>query len=99
MASRQHKRLGSADWQALVALQATSGLSVAAFCAREKLGVASFYQWRTRLRGGAVKVPPKRTIEPGSGAFVDLGPVAIGGSRLELRLDLGGGVVLQLSRG
>lgn len=99
MASRQRKRLGAAGWQALVARQDTSGLSVAAFCAREKLSAASFYQWRTRLRGGAGETPPMGASEAGSGAFVDLGALAMGAGRLELRIDLGGGVVLQLSRG
>lgn len=99
MATSKRKRLGSEEWQASVARQAASGLSVAAFCAREKLSAASFYQWRTRLRGGAVETPPKTTSEHRAGAFVDLGPLAMGAGRLELRLDLGGGVLLQLSRG
>lgn len=79
------------DWQAMVARQAGSGLSVAAFCARERLSAASFYQWRSRLRRDAVPAAAPA-------AFVDLGSLSPGG-RLELRIDLGGGVVLQLARG
>ena len=85
-------RRKAADWQAVVARQAASDLSVAAFCARERLSAASFYQWRSRLARDAA---PAR---PPPAAFVDLGTLSPGG-RLELRIDLGGGVVLQLARG
>lgn len=99
MATSKRKRLGSADWRARVAQQAASGLSAAAFCARHGLHAASFYQWRTRLRADAVGSPPREAHADPGGAFVDLGTLAMGASRLELRLDLGGGLLLQLSRG
>ena len=36
-------------WRALVERQEKSGLSVSAFCEREKIPQATFYQWRKRL--------------------------------------------------
>jgi hypothetical protein len=66
-------------------------LSVAAFCTRERVSAASFYQWRARLARTTAAAPSPA-------AFVDLGTLA-GSGRLELRMSLGGGVVLQLARG
>ena len=95
----KRKRLGSAGWQALVVRQVASGLSVAAFCARERVSAASFYQWRARLRADGESGSATPVREDAADAFVDLGALALGGGRLALRLDLGGGVLLQLSRG
>ena len=95
----KRKRLDCEGWRVLVARQAASGLSVAAFCTREGLSAASFYQWRTRLRGAAGAAARKVAGEPPAHAFVDLGPLTMGAGRVELRIDLGGGVVLQLSHG
>jgi putative transposase len=82
----------AASWSALLTKHSQSGLSIAAFCARERLNPASFYQWRSRLtRVASASAGP-------SEAFVDLG--ALGGEgRFQLRLDLGGGLVLHLARG
>ena len=88
-------RRSAESWQALLDKQAESGLSVSAFCARERLSVASFYQWRSRLNRRASSAPSAVERE---GAFVDLGALS-GGGRLELRIDLGGGMVLHLARG
>lgn len=82
-------------WQALLDKQAQSGLSVSAFCTREQLSVASFYQWRSRLNRRPSSAPSAVGRE---GAFVDLGALS-GNARLELRIDLGGGMVLHLARG
>jgi hypothetical protein len=74
---------------------------VAAYCERQRISRASFHRWRAQpaaavmrdAGGESVGVAPART------AFVDLGALREHGSRLELRLDLGGGVVLQIARG
>ncbi len=93
--SNRRVRRNSEEWRELVARQMESGLSVAAFCEREGLSAVSFYQWRSRQSGPT----PGPTSAPSSGgAFVDLGGLG-GGGRLELRIDLGGGLVLQLARG
>jgi len=56
MAGKRVRR-SAESWRVLVAKQLESGLSVAAFCARERLSAANFYQWRTRLGSGAVQAP------------------------------------------
>jgi hypothetical protein len=77
-------------------------LTVQAFCRREGIGVWSLYRWRSRLgtvvKGEeAVEAPPARG-KPPSG-FIDLGALGSSSSRFEVRLDLGGVVLLQLVRG
>lgn len=88
--------------RSLVDGQATSGLSVAAYCARESIKVSSFRRWRRRFSGAAAVMRPvwpaasERNLTP---RFVDLGTLSDGGSRLELRLELGRGMVLHLTCG
>lgn len=103
MAKQARKRLCATRWRELLALQARSGLSVSAFCAREGVSAASFYQWRSRLGASdrkSIALPAVVPTSPAgtSSAFVDLGTLGSGG-RFELRLELGGGLVLQLARG
>lgn len=43
------ERFGRARWSAWVSEQAAGDESVAEFCRRRKLSVASFYQWRRKL--------------------------------------------------
>jgi hypothetical protein len=74
-------------------------LSVEAFCRREAISAASFYRWRgllsdkgTRGDGGNHDTAP---------AFVDLGLLKSGTSarsRIDLKLDLGDGLILHLVR-
>jgi len=96
MAGKACRRRSAADWRRVLAQQVGSGLSVAAFCARERLSAASFYQWRSRLRE---EPPGEQPTEPAvRGAFVDLGALG-SSSRLELRIELGGVLVVQVARG
>ena len=82
----------------MVVLFEGSGLPVRRFCLREGLSVSSFQRWRARYRARpAPAVLPQRAVAPSS--FVDLGALGAGRERFELRLDLGGGIVLQLARG
>lgn len=107
MLASNKRRRSSEEWRAVFARQASSGLSVQAFCARESINTSSFYRWRglcvdTPVPGecgvtGAEMVrvqPPLRT----HAEFVDLGSLGTRRS-LELRLDLGDGVLLTLVRG
>ena len=93
-------RRTSEVWHKLIDAQAASDLPVVAFCARERIAPASFYRWRrglqARVCGGTASRAPVAVVN--ESGFVDLGALAQGG-RVELRLDLGRGVVLQLSRG
>jgi putative transposase len=84
----------------VVAGYAGSGLTMPAYCSREGISEASFYRWRRVLggRGQHTAVPAVTpVIMPND--FVDLGTLAQPSARLELRLDLGGGLVLQIARG
>lgn len=95
-------------WRALVAAFESSGLSMPGFCQREGIAESSFYAWRARLRSGSRRV---KTRTPGATrGFVQLGVMGSGaaqavelpsgnGSALEIKLDLGAGVVLHLRRG
>jgi putative transposase len=101
---RQIKRRRGADaWRALVAKFGKSGLSVQAFCTQEGISPSTFNWWRWRFNGsGTVQPMARRSDSVVAGEFVDLGGLSAPASqteRLELRLDLGGGLILQLVRG
>ena len=81
-----------ARWRELVGQQSRSGLSVRAFCARERVTESAFYVWRRELR--------LRDMEPKTGrpAFV---PVALPQTRAvegdeHIVIELRGGRVLRL---
>jgi hypothetical protein len=97
------RRRDAHAWGELLKRCASSGLSVSAFCAREEISEASLYRWRSILHaGGSKQEKPRATALSdvhSSAQFVDLGALRSGSSRVELRLDLGGGVWLQLVRG
>jgi transposase-like protein len=101
---RKTKQRRSVDaWRELVARQAQSGLSVAAFCQRESISPCSLYSWRKRLRpvdGTDVRGATVSVVQEPAPEFIDLGPLGerSESSRCEIRLDLGGGVVLHLVR-
>ena len=97
------RRRSVETWGELVARQARSGLSVQAFCRQERLNTWTFYGWRSRLRertatAETAAVGGSTEPEPTAG-FIDLGALGSSSSRCEIRLDLGGGVVLQVVRG
>jgi hypothetical protein len=76
-------------------------LGAAAFCRREAISTASLYRWRT-LYGGQTAERNEGVTSERTAAFVDLGALRLatsGGGRLELKLDLGDGLVLHLVRG
>jgi len=79
-----------------------SGLSALGFCQQEGISVASLNRWRLKFRQEASSPSVKRADVPAATAataeFVDLGALRSCSSRMDLRLDFGGGVVLQLSR-
>lgn len=91
------RRRGAEEWRALLGRYAQQGGDVAGFCQAEGISLGSFYRWRKVLG------EPRDGKGERRGGFIDLGalPTAKGGSgcRLELKLDLGDGLVLQLVRG
>lgn len=91
-------------WHELITRQEKSGQSVQEFCRVEGLNAWTFYGWRSRLVHGAGKRDerparnlPRQVAKPGA-QFIDLGELRESASRCEIRLDLGGGVVLQVVR-
>lgn len=91
------RRRDAQAWREVLARFAQSGLAVVAFCRRERISQASFYRWRT-LFGRPERDSPRAVSTAGAAPdFVDLGTLAPGVG-VELRLDLGGGVLLHLIR-
>ncbi len=96
-----------ARWRERVDEQMRSGLSVADYCHRHGLSVTSFYGWKSRLgKSGKSRVlalsnvaKPSPFIELGSVREVSaLNSVQEPGSCLDVRLDLGLGMVLTITR-
>jgi hypothetical protein len=100
MQAAKRRRLSTGPWREMVAKFEGSGLSVEDFSRQERISAASLQRWRQVKAGDLVAAPRTRSATKlAPGAFVDLGALGPSGSRLELRLEFGGGVVLQLSRG
>jgi hypothetical protein len=78
-------------------------LTVDGFCRREGIAIASFYRWRAVLglagASGKAEQPVARALPRSAPGFVDLGAVRVSGSRVELHLELGDGIRVQLVRG
>ena len=102
----KRRRLGEDTWRDLLRQFEQGDESVNAFCRREGLSANTFHRWRARLvvaseapRSGAVQA---KTDDASIPRFVDLGALrapAPGVGRLELKLDLGAGMVLHVVRG
>jgi len=95
------QRRSRQEWQTVFARFAESGLGVEPFCVREGLSESTFRRWRSALGDEAPPaVRPAAQQVPEPTGFVDAGTLKLGGTgRFELRLDLGDGVILHLSRG
>jgi hypothetical protein len=109
MSRQRRRRLDAGTWRELLGRFDAGGTTVGEFCAREGLNTSSFYRWRERLESaGPQAVAPRRaqptgaSVPPSAASFIDLGGLVessrSAGSGLELRLDLGGGLVLQILR-
>lgn len=95
-ANGKWRRRSRAQWRAVFERFGAGGLGVVAFCEREGNSVSSFRRWRSLLADAA----PDGDGADAPRGFVDAGVLGPSGAgRLELRLDLGGGVVLHLVRG
>jgi transposase-like protein len=103
MQQNKRRRLSAEAWRGMVERFEGSGSSAEGFCQQEGISLASLYRWRLKFRHDASGERVKRADTPATTAeaveFVDLGALRSSGSRLDLRLDFGGGVILQLSRG
>jgi hypothetical protein len=109
MSGQRRRRLDAGAWREVLERFAAAGTAVDKFCERERLSTSSFYRWRDRLQSADARAVELRlpsatgvAVRPRAADFIELGSLA-GSSRdadsgLELRLDLGGGVVLQITR-
>ena len=98
---RGRRHLGEAKWRELVGRFDASGETVEVFCNREGVTKSSFQRWRARVADGDATAA-SAAQRPMHTGFVDLGMMnlpAASGARLELTLDLGGGVMLRVARG
>lgn len=102
------------EWRERLARHAVSGQTVAVFCKNESVTEGQYYRWRTRLRGQSGLAVRARNAAPASTPFIDLGAVKapnVNGAApradqmsvakpgaIEVRLDLGHGLVLHIVR-
>jgi len=108
---KQRRHLSAQAWREAFGRFDGSGESVAGFCKREGLNKSSFWRWRRRLS----MAEPVSTMTPSpqrkarerarptpQAGFIEMGAMAAASEpagRLEVRVELGGGLVLQLVRG
>lgn len=98
----------SADgWCGMLERFEGSGLSTESFCEQEGISLPSLKRWRLKIGQDTSEAVTKRVESASIGrsprrkrqSLLIWGALRAGSSRLELRLDSGGGVVPQLSRG
>ena len=101
MQTMKRRRLSADAWAAMIEKLEASGLSEEDFCQQERVSLASLRRRRTKSRCEPTKKLSLTRAVAGVEAppFVDLGGLPMRSGQLEVRLDFGGGVVLQLSRG
>ncbi len=90
------KRRTREAWPAVIDGFSGSGLSIDAYCRRIWICRASFLCWRGTFLSGTSSVSP---AAPALQSFIDLGPLRLPSARMELRLELGDGLVLTIMRG
>lgn len=103
--TRRH--LSAQAWREVFRRFDDSGDSVVGFCKREGLNTSSFHRWRRRLvtttaAARSSQEPVEAARQSAVENFIDMGSMGAANepaARLEVRLELGGGVVLQLVRG
>lgn len=87
-----NKRRTTAQWQALVADQVQSGLSVRAFCQKRGIGYSTLSKWKSRLADGpGVATPPTHFVEVSA-------TEALAATHWDLELTLGTDIILRLAR-
>jgi hypothetical protein len=107
--TRTRRHLSAQAWREVFGRFDGSGESVTGFCKREGLHTSSFRRWQQRLAGTAgtptttqVQAPREATRQAPVASFIEMGTMAAASTaagRLEVRLDLGAGLVLHVVRG
>jgi hypothetical protein len=94
-------------WQGVMRQQESSGLSISAFCRKQKVAEGSFFYWRRRLikrqpRKGAVAKKPPRQSRPRKNTTATFVPVDIptpsstSGARCEVILPDGCRIIMPM---
>lgn len=110
MEAGKRRRLGERGWREVLRRFEAEGATVVEFCRREGVSQSSLQRWRARLAStpsGDAAGERKKSRElqqvVAAGGFVDLGALAGSdvstGPRLDLKLELGGGLTLHLVHG
>ena len=101
------------EWRDRLARYSTSGKTVRAFCQTESVSTGTFYHWQARLRRRGYVISKPRARRRAAAAFIEVGAIpkahlaadavapdipAEQGGRFDIKLELGGGVVLHLAR-
>src|ERR1700690_3767757 len=96
----KQRRYGAKTWRKILDRFEESELTALAFCAREGIGTKSLRRWQVRLEGDSAQaeVAKATRLTRRPDGFIDLGDLRSGGSRYEVRLELGAGIVLCIAR-
>lgn len=97
MSKTTRTRRTADQWRKLIAEQADSGLSQAAFCKHEQLALSTFANWKRRL-SGKTRTTACDQPQPSAFPWIDLGAVTGSAPGWEIELDLGDGMSLRLRR-
>jgi hypothetical protein len=97
----KQRRYGAETWRKILGRFEESGLAAPAFCEREKISTQSLYRWRSRLgeESDQALIAKAAQLTKRGSEFIDLGELPSGGSRFEVRLELGAGFILSIARG
>ncbi len=97
----KQRRYRAETWRGIVGRFEESGLTAPAFCARERVSLRSLRLWQSRLEGESDQalVAKAAQMRRKPAGFIDLGALRASDPRFEVRLELGGGVILSLARG
>lgn len=102
---RTRRHLSEQAWVEVFDRFEGSGDSVTGFCKREGLDTSSFHRWRRRLvttAAASVSQGSEAARQSAVPNFIEVGAMGAAGEparRLEVRLELGDGLVLHLVRG
>jgi putative transposase len=100
----KRRHLDEQTWRELLGRFEGCGMSVISFCKREGVSANSFRRWRARLAPTpSIQTVPQGDVatEQSATGFIELGSYGAAGvpaGRLDLKLDLGGGLSLHLVR-
>jgi transposase-like protein len=105
MQGSKRRRLSEQAWREVLRRFEADGMSVGEFCKREGVSDSSLHRWRARLAStpsSDAAQARKGSQEKAPTSFVELGSLgatsATAVPRLDLRLDLGGGLTVHLVR-